>query len=416
MPNIQETLSRAIGLLGDDVLKRSKLLINVIEDINPCLNDDIRFLRKVYSDEVGMLLYRSRQDGYEKEKYLNELSDYLINECGYNDDWKNRFVSMFMFLFEVNKLHDSTNRITSNTGIAEETPAKKYDRAVAYYEAGQTDEAISVLEQIRDGAIYEAKAQLLLGDIFETDSRKSFDYYLKAANLGETKAQFLVGYMFEYGEGTEKNVSLASVWYKKAADAGNRGAQHNLAYFYYAGIAVQQDYKKAFEYFQLAAKQGKADSMRNIGVMYEYGQYVTKNYDKALHWYQQAIANGNGDALHDYNNLLAIIKKNNQPKYCVELRVQSRGEGKKDLDVIVGELIYGVSVSKHLKPGPLFKIIYNKNSKTIGIKNMSNTSWIIVTDNNTKINCMPDDVVSIKAGYTIKIGKRIVQLDVLSIV
>lgn len=148
-------------------------------------------------------------------------------------------------------------------------------------------------KEMAEGEICEKKRQL----------EEAFRHYYNAADLGDAKGAFYVGYMYERGEGVQKNIKSAVEWYTKAANMGNRGAQHNLGFFYYSGTGVKQNFKLAYEFFMMAAKQGKADSMLNIGVMYENGEYVAKDYNKALEWYQRAENNGNSDGGRFYKTL-----------------------------------------------------------------------------------------------------------------
>ncbi|GBC10321.1 hypothetical protein RclHR1_09520006 [Rhizophagus clarus] len=48
--------------------------------------------------------------------------------------------------------------------------------------------------------------------------QKAFELYQKAANLGNIKAQFNLGKIYENGKGVEKDMDQAIFWYKKSAD------------------------------------------------------------------------------------------------------------------------------------------------------------------------------------------------------
>ncbi len=361
MPTVSETIEKAIELLGPKMVLRKNVFINAIEDINPHISDEIGVLKKAYSDEIGEILYQTiGERSGDKTVYLKRLTDHLMDECGYNERFTQRFISCFSVYFtditdlqnntipdvspksEIDKagpkkqisygerlkeLREDLNRITDSLGkpLAKEPTAvqpavqkpviqkpddrkqrmmQRYEKAVTLLDEDKTDEAVMLLQSINDGGEYEAKAQHMLGEIFEDDKEEAFMHYSKAAKLGDIEAQFLVGYMSEYGEGTDKDVSKAAEWYKKAADAGHRGAQHNLGYFYYSGALGKQDFKKAFEYFSKAAAQGKTDSMVNIATMYEYGRYVDKDYKKAADWYYKAADNGDPNAMKYYNDLI----------------------------------------------------------------------------------------------------------------
>lgn len=148
-------------------------------------------------------------------------------------------------------------------------------------------------KEMAEGKTCERKGQL----------EEAFRHYYNAANFGDAEGALYVGYMYERGEGVQKNIRSAVEWYVKSANMGNRGAQHNLGVFFYNGTGVEKNLEVAYEFFWTAAKQGKADSMLNIGVMYENGEYVAKDYHKALEWYRKAADYGNPDGEQFYSAL-----------------------------------------------------------------------------------------------------------------
>ena len=73
----------------------------------------------------------------------------------------------------------------------------------------------------------------------------AFTYYEKAANMGDSNAQFALGVCYDIGRGVEKDESQAANWVEKAAKQGHRDAQYMLSYFYRNGIGVPKDDKQA---------------------------------------------------------------------------------------------------------------------------------------------------------------------------
>lgn len=59
--------------------------------------------------------------------------------------------------------------------------------------------------------------------------KETFKWHLKAANQGDSDAQYNLGEMYEEGTGTLKDDKQAVYWYRKAADQGNTSAQYGLA-------------------------------------------------------------------------------------------------------------------------------------------------------------------------------------------
>ena len=65
------------------------------------------------------------------------------------------------------------------------------------------------------------------------------------AQQGNAKAQCMLGFCYEAGQGVAKEMGEAVKWYKKAAEQGNSIAQNNLAVCYADGRGVAQDFEEA---------------------------------------------------------------------------------------------------------------------------------------------------------------------------
>ena len=78
--------------------------------------------------------------------------------------------------------------------------------------------------------------------------------------------------MYAYGEGVEKNDSIAYMYLKRAADLGNARAQGNVAFFYLAGRYVKQDYEAGMQWYKRSAKNGdeiSQDYLKKRGIKWE---------------------------------------------------------------------------------------------------------------------------------------------------
>ena len=69
-----------------------------------------------------------------------------------------------------------------------------------------------------------------------------------------------VGYLYETGQGVDKNYVTAVQWYHKAAEPGNSIAQSQLGNMYRLGKGVPQNYTLAYMWFDLAAKGGNSNA------------------------------------------------------------------------------------------------------------------------------------------------------------
>ncbi len=75
------------------------------------------------------------------------------------------------------------------------------------------------------------------------------------ADQGDATAQFLLGGMYEKGQGLPQDYAEAVRWYRKAADQGQPEAQFSLGTLYANGQGVPQDYVQAHKWLNLAASQ-----------------------------------------------------------------------------------------------------------------------------------------------------------------
>ena len=58
--------------------------------------------------------------------------------------------------------------------------------------------------------------------------QKAFELYQKAANLGNSVAQYNLALMYENEKGIAKDIDQSIYWYKKSAENGGQDAQKNL--------------------------------------------------------------------------------------------------------------------------------------------------------------------------------------------
>ena len=186
---------------------------------------------------------------------------------------------------------------------------------------------------------------------------------LKSAEQGNAEAQYLLGCLYESGEGIEQNYSKALEWYRKAAEQGNAGAQSCLGKFYEEGLGVQQDYNESAKWYRKAAecgepaaqlamvqiclvekkypeavqwcykvaKQGNVKAQCFMGQFYELGIGVTKDYKEAFYWYTKAAEHKDGKALFKlgtfYEEGLSVNKDLDKAK---ELYRKSAEQGNND--------------------------------------------------------------------------------------
>jgi len=125
----------------------------------------------------------------------------------------------------------------------------------------------------------------------------------QAAQQGDAKAQYELGYLYDAGRGVAQSYAEAAQWYRKAAEQGNASAQYNLGTMYDKGQGVTQSraearkwYDKAFKSTKRAAEQGDAQAQYNLGYLYDMGRAVAQSTAEAAQWYRKAAEQGDARA------------------------------------------------------------------------------------------------------------------------
>jgi TPR repeat protein len=110
----------------------------------------------------------------------------------------------------------------------------------------------------------------------------------RTAEKGDVQAQNHLGYIYR----DRQNYQEAVYWFKKAAEQGNTIAQFNLGVMYDKGQGVRQDYQKAFYWYKKSAAQGNSMAQENLGAMYYNGQGVRQDISLAKEYFGKACDNG----------------------------------------------------------------------------------------------------------------------------
>ena len=100
----------------------------------------------------------------------------------------------------------------------------------------------------------------------------AFEYFTKAAELGHSKAHYMLGKMYMNGEGVEKDEEKGVYHLEKAAIGGHPSARHSLA-------AIEEkngNIERAVKHAIIAAKLGYDESMKALWAMFKDGCIISK--------------------------------------------------------------------------------------------------------------------------------------------
>ena len=207
------------------------------------------------------------------------------------------------------------------------------------YEGHDNKLAANYLKQSADAGYIDAMLtmgqQLLDDDLFPEDRDAAFKYFAQLAEIGNMVAQAWLGYCYEFGYGTDKDVNKAIELYTSAAEKDIKFAIHNLAKLYLVGedgilepdydkaLEVLQPYKdcgdseidylmaivlnnkitiknayswelasQAFDHMKKAAEAGHVGAMNMLSFWYLRGEGVISDDEEAKTWLQQCQNNG----------------------------------------------------------------------------------------------------------------------------
>ena len=119
----------------------------------------------------------------------------------------------------------------------------------------------------------------------EGDHISAFDYWTKAAALGNAHAHFQLSTLYYVGKGVEKDITKQLHHLEQAAIGGHPDARYNLGYL----EMKNGQYDRAVKHLIIAAKLGLDDSLDSLKLAYRDGHVSKEDFDAALRGCQAAI-------------------------------------------------------------------------------------------------------------------------------
>lgn len=188
--------------------------------------------------------------------------------------------------------------------ITSPTPSESERRhALGYAEA--SPQALN-LEDAK--TLFDRGQALRVKCILETgssqDLAEAFSLIKKSAEQGFSKAQHMLGYMYNNGEGTDRNGKDACRWCLLSAQQGDLNGQAYLGSMLADENCIFHNYSEAAKWLLKAAEQGSESAQTKLGGLYYKGLGVQKNYSEAAKWYRLAEAQGCMEA----NSMLGVMR------------------------------------------------------------------------------------------------------------
>jgi TPR repeat protein len=153
----------------------------------------------------------------------------------------------------------------------------------------------------------DVKAMTLLGELYayglgvQRDDKKAAEWYRLAADRGDREAMFALGLLYLGGRVSgsvdrEQGAKLLAA----AAKLGHAGAAYDLGVLYLEGQAFPQDFARAAELFRSAAQAGNPEAQYALATLYKEGRGVSKDPAKAARLLAAAALADHTDAEVEY--------------------------------------------------------------------------------------------------------------------
>ncbi len=151
--------------------------------------------------------------------------------------------------------------------------SKNFSEAFKWYKKASNQELPEA--KLKTGAFY----------FYGLGTDQSYDLAFQLiSSTSETtpESDCILGMMYFYGLGVDKDYSLGITKLVKAATLGNGRAQNVLGLAYETGIGVAQNNDSTFYYFSLASANGITEARLNLAVCYIEGIGTAVDLDRAL--------------------------------------------------------------------------------------------------------------------------------------
>ena len=170
------------------------------------------------------------------------------------------------------------------------------------WQSGHFERVLQIVKPLAEQG--DAAAQFIMGGLYESGQGVPQDYELaakwwqKAAQQGMARAQNELAVLLSDGRGVMQDTKQAVVWYRKAAEQGLDAAQANLGLMYWKGLGTRRNDAEAVSWFRKAAEQEKGFGWAEyyLGVAYSIGRGVRSNQREAVRWFTRAAERGYSDA------------------------------------------------------------------------------------------------------------------------
>jgi len=146
---------------------------------------------------------------------------------------------------------------------------------------------------------YVNLAQMYLKKMLPGGESMAAEYYLKAANMDDGRAQCSYAIMCREGKGVKKNIPESILWIQKSASNGYFRAQALLADMYRKGDGVYKDMDAAVEWYVKASDSGSPIAAYTLAMLFLEGKEVERNEEFGRQMLERAVELGYSKAAYE---------------------------------------------------------------------------------------------------------------------
>ena len=179
------------------------------------------------------------------------------------------------------------------------------------------------------------------GKVVPKDNVQAAYWYRKAADQGDTAAQFFLADIMTGREGVEADYPEAARLYQMVANAAHTYsplAEYYLGNLYADANSTIKDFREAIKWWQEAAKHGQTLASREIGGLFEKGvEGIIQNFEEAYFWYYVAVGDQDPKEVREYqiNDRDSMARRlNPELRRQVQERATRWLEGERSVPVI----------------------------------------------------------------------------------
>jgi hypothetical protein len=171
-----------------------------------------------------------------------------------------------------------------------------------------------------------------------------------ADSVRQAQSYYRLGVQYKDGNGVTMDYAKAFDYFAKAANLGDAQSIYALGYLHYKGLGCTQDYTLAATLFAQGSSLGKDNSMYFYGLCWRNGYGVAKNEDSAKYWLNKAAANGYKQAVQELK-MIAAENSNDSARILVQQINTASLPGKITLNQYT-------KIEQHLPTSDIIKGVY----------------------------------------------------------